>query len=267
MPEGPEVKRIGESLAERISLRTLKEIKILSGRYDKKPPENFDEICAQLPVQVAGPGVHGKFIFIILKNKWSIWNTLGMTGGWSQEKKKHSRIEFVLDDGSIFFNDQRNFGTVKFVDDGKLLVDKLRSLGPDMLAADVPDSEFLKIMRRYQKKTLPEVLMNQRAIAGVGNYIKAEALYLAELSPHRTIESLSDSEIAKLNESIRNVMKESFSSGGATIRTYSGFNDETGEYGSRFIVYNQSKDPAGNQVVKEKTKDNRTTHWVPSVQK
>jgi formamidopyrimidine-DNA glycosylase len=267
MPEGPEVKRIGESLAERISLRTLREIKILSGRYDKKSPENFSEICSQLPVEIAGPGVHGKFIFIILKNKWSIWNTLGMTGGWSQERKKHSRIEFVLNDGSIFFNDQRNFGTVKFVNDGKLLVEKLRSLGPDMLAGDIPDDDFIKNMRRYQKKTLPEVLMNQKALAGVGNYIKAEALYLAKLSPHRTVMSLSDSEIIDLKESIQSVMKESFDSGGATIRTYKGFNGSPGEYGARFIVYNQKQDPAGNPVIKEKTKDGRTTHWVKELQK
>lgn len=267
MPEGPEVKRVGESLAERISLKKLKEIKILSGRYQKTCPENFLEISNQLPVEIAGPGVHGKFIFIILKNKWTIWNTLGMTGGWSEKREKHSRVEFVLEDGSVFFNDQRNFGTIKFVNDSNLLVSKLRSLGPDMLASNISDSDFLKIMRRYQKKTLPEVLMNQSAIAGVGNYIKAECLYLSKLSPHRIVSSVSDDELINLKSNICSVMKESFESGGATIRTYKGFNGESGEYGSRFIVYNQKQDPAGNSVIKEKTKDGRNTHWVPEVQK
>jgi formamidopyrimidine-DNA glycosylase len=267
MPEGPEVKRIGESLAERISLRTLKEINILGGRYQKKLPDRFSEMCSQLPVEIAGPGVHGKFIFIILKNKWSIWNTLGMTGSWSEKREKHSRVEFVLNDGSIFFNDQRNFGTIKFVDESHQLVSKLRSLGPDMLASTLPDSEFIKIMRKYNKKTPPEVLMNQSAIAGVGNYIKAECLYLSKISPHRAISSITDEELINLKTNIHAVMKESFESGGATIRTYKGFNGESGEYGSRFIVYNQKQDPLGNTVIKEKTKDGRTTHWVPDVQK
>ena len=62
-------------------------------------------------------------------------------------------------------------------------------------------------------------------------------------------------------------MKESFESGGATIRTYKDFNGESGEYGNRFIVYNQKQDPLGNPVIKEKTKDGRTTHWVPAVQR
>ena len=33
------------------------------------------------------------------------------------------------------------------------------------------------------------------------------------------------------------------------------------------MVYNQKTDPEGNEVVREMTADNRTTHWVPAVQK
>jgi len=33
------------------------------------------------------------------------------------------------------------------------------------------------------------------------------------------------------------------------------------------IVYGQTHDPEGNEVIKEKTTDGRTTHWVPLVQK
>ena len=108
--------------------------------------------------------------------------------------------------------------------------------------------------------------MDQSVIAGVGNYIKAESLYLAKLSPHRTVESLSDDDLILLKQKIQEVMTESFASGGATIRTYKNFNGESGEYGDRFIVYNQKTDPVGNPVVKEQTKDKRKTHWVPNIQ-
>lgn len=33
-----------------------------------------------------------------------------------------------------------------------------------------------------------------------------------------------------------------------------------------FEVYSQEIDPLGNRVVKEITKDGRTTHWVPQLQ-
>jgi len=31
-------------------------------------------------------------------------------------------------------------------------------------------------------------------------------------------------------------------------------------------VYNQKTDLHGNPVIKEQTKDKRTTHWVPNIQ-
>lgn len=267
MPEGPEVKKIGEALASRICGRKLLKFHILSGRYSKKCPENLGYFGNNLPTAIIGPGVHGKFIYIILENGWTIWNTLGMTGSWSTEREKHTRIEIELNDGKIFYNDQRNFGTVKLVKEKYKLVEKLSSLGPDMLSDNVPDHIFITQIRKKDKKTIAEVLMDQKVIAGVGNYIKAESLYLARISPHRVVLSLTDSELCNLKNKIQEVMKESFRSGGATIRTYKNFDGTIGEYGSRFIVYNQKTDPMGNQVIKEATKDKRTTHWVPELQK
>ncbi len=267
MPEGPEVKRMGEALASRICGRNLLKFHILSGRYSKKCPENLGQFGNKLPTKIVGPGVHGKFIYIILENGWTIWNTLGMTGAWSTEKNKHTRIEIQLDDGKIFYNDQRNFGTIKLVKEKSKLVEKLSSLGPDMLSQNVPDHIFVNRLRKKKSKTIVEALMDQKIIAGVGNYIKAESLYLAKISPHRTVDSLSDSELLFLKNKIQDVMKESFRSGGATIRTYKNFDGTSGGYGSRFIVYNQKSDPMGNVVVKEATKDKRTTHWVPDIQK
>ena len=91
-----------------------------------------------------GAGVHGKFIYWMLKDEYSIWSTLGMTGQWSSESTKHTRVKFVLNNGSVYFNDQRNFGTLKFVRGKYQLLEKLKSLGPDMLANDVDDDLFVE---------------------------------------------------------------------------------------------------------------------------
>ena len=62
-------------------------------------------------------------------------------------------------------------------------------------------------------------------------------------------------------------MISSFESGGATLRSYAQFDGSSGEYGSRFLVYNRKVDQDGNSVVKEKTKDGRSTYWSPDRQK
>ena len=239
----------------------------MSGRYKNHgPPDEFGSMLNKLPMKVAGAGCHGKFIFIILENEWTIWNTLGMSGTWSGNHGKHSRVKFSLDNGSVFFNDIRNFGTLKFVKGKEFLIDKLNSLGPDMLNDDVENDVFLRRIRMCKKKTVAQAVMDQSVVSGVGNYLKAESLYVSKISPHRMCESLTDQEVSSLNTAIKKTMRASYETGGATISTYSGFEGEIGEYSQRFLVYNQKMDPHGNPVIKEKTKDGRTTHWVPKIQ-
>jgi len=138
MPEGPEVKRVGEGLARKASGKTITEINIISGRYTKKLPTGYEAIKSSLPIKVVGCGVHGKFIYWICENANFIWSTLGMTGSWGNTKKKHARLEVKFSDGtSVFYNDPRNFGTIKFVQGKHAMLEKLKSFGPDMLAEDV----------------------------------------------------------------------------------------------------------------------------------
>ena len=266
MPEGAEVKKYGESLAQKVSGSTLESVNILSGRYTKKPPEGLDFFLNQLPGPIVGVGVHGKFLYWILANDTYIHSTLGMTGHWSDTRSNHTRVEFVTSRGSVFYTDQRNFGTLKFTSGKRSLIQKLESLGPDMLSSEVTDEQFEEAISKKNKWSLAKALMDQSVLAGVGNYVKAEALWLARLSPHRTVSSLSDHEKSVLNHAIQTVLRESFQNGGATLRTYKNFDGTEGNYSSRFAVFNQSQDPAGNEVIKEKTDDGRTTHWVPNVQ-
>ena len=108
--------------------------------------------------------------------------------------------------------------------------------------------------------------MNQAVVSGVGNYVKADALWLAGLSPTRKVKDMSIEEIDILNDCIKKVLRTSYESGGATIRTYQNFDEKNGEYSSRFLVYSRDKDPEGNEVLRQKTSDGRVTHWAPDKQ-
>ncbi len=119
---------------------------------------------------------------------------------------------------------------------------------------------------KFPHLTLPAVMMNQNLIGGIGNYIKAEALYRARLSPHRTVESLSDADFSLLNESVREVIVGSYENRGATIRTYAGLDGESGDFPFFFKVYGRQTCEAGHPVITEGTQDGRTTWWVPQIQ-
>jgi formamidopyrimidine-DNA glycosylase len=268
MPEGPEVRRITDSLATAMKNRSINRSQIISGRYvNHGPPDGFNDFVKSLPLSINEINCKGKFIYIKLENDWTIWSTLGMAGSWSSSQKKHSRVKFELGDRDVFFTDVRNFGTLKFVKGYDRLEKKLDSLGPDMLKGETTDAQFIYVMRKKNNKTVVEALMNQSVISGVGNYLKSESLYLSKISPHRVVSTLSNREMSCLNESIKVTILSSYLSGGATIHTFEGFNGEFGEYSRRFAVYNQKTDPSGLSVVREKTRDGRTTFWVPEVQK
>ena len=52
MPEGPEVRYMVAELNQYFKNSTLKKVKINSGRYSKKPPENFDKFNKSLPTKI-----------------------------------------------------------------------------------------------------------------------------------------------------------------------------------------------------------------------
>lgn len=272
MPELPEVARTALSINQRINGKMLTEVIIHSGRYMRHgDPVGLAKFREELPAKVDEVTFCGKLILFQFTGKsgkkWWAWNTLGMSGGWRSDHTKHGHIEFKTEDISVFFTDARNFGTMKFIDDIEQTKKKIKSIGPNHLADIISDELFKERLMKLPKATMPEVLMNQSLIGGIGNYIKAEVLYRARVSPHRIVESLTDSEFSALNKATEEVVKASFANRGATISTYKGMDGEDGDFVFSFKVYGRETCENGYEVKREQTLDGRTTHWVPQIQK
>lgn len=277
MPEGPEVRTVTDQLAPILEAASLVHVEIVGGRYEKTPPKGLQEILAalkQAPLAVEEVNCKGKFIYFRLADEWSIWNTLGMTGTWSSEHRKHAtlRFEFELQIPalpkpmyfSLYFVDTRRFGTVKFVKSAAELQKKLKGLGVDMLQVEPSFDDFLKLLKKRPQWEVTKALMNQANFAGVGNYIKADALYLARISPKRTCDSLTHDEVERLRVAILDVMLTSYASGGNTIKDYRSITGEEGKY--RRHCYGRKTDRHGNPIISEDTQDGRTTWWCPNMQ-
>lgn len=285
MPEGPELARSRDRLKSILEGRAIINAYCgRSGRYHDTPPKGFDAFIDGIQQKgaprVKEVGVKGKFMWWRLNfpcehENWYAWITYGMSGQWLVQEDKHVAFAIYHNESgqaihpfdALYFVDPRHFGTIQFVRGDNKHQRKLDSLGPDMLN-DPPDfAGFLARLHRRESKTIAEALMDQTVVSGVGNYIKAEALYLAELSPHRRVGDLKMSEVKRLREQVINVMRASYNNDGATIRSYLNVDGTKGGMKTRFLVYGNQTDPLGNPVVREETKDGRTTHWVPAVQR
>jgi len=213
MPEGPEVKEISDSLNTFWKDQTLQSVTPISGRY-----HNTDHLLSfqsALPLQIKEINCKGKFIYWTFENETYLFHTLGMSGWWTNNDNKflHARIKFNSDSKTLFYHDQRNFGTMKYVVGKEELEKKLNSLGPDVFSDEfLSPAEFKRILTKGKRgeKTLAQLLMDQKVFSGIGNYLKAEILWMCKLSPHRTPNSLKEDEMFNLMWFTRSIAQESF---------------------------------------------------------
>lgn len=283
MPEGPECTIVARQLNANAKGKTLVDIELLTGRYVKKSPEGFNTFKQSLPSEVLEISNKGKFIYWNLSNS-VIFSTLGMTGTYKTEENKYARVKFSFSDNThLFYSDMRNFGTLKFFSgaiSSTALRIKLKEIGPDMLNEPCDLETWLSICKKYENQSLVKFLMEQKNISGVGNIYKSESLFLAKLNPRRKIKECSIEELSKLYESVKIVLSNAYTLGGATIRNYSDLYNNHGNYVAfpsktdemmkarlGVMVYSKTHDPYGNQIQKLKLDDGRTTYWSPEIQK
>lgn len=275
MPEGPEVAIISEGLNNLLKGKEIIKFTLSSrGRYKTKAPDGFSDFKKKLSTKVTSIKCKGKFIYWEFASGHYMYNTLGLSGVWTKTRKKNTvcRIKYcdpvTKKENKIYFDDVRHFGTLKFVDKVSELNEKLATLGPDMLSdTTITRAKFRDILKKQKDKNITVVLMNQKVMSGVGNYLKSEVLYEAEISPHRNCDSLSDAEIGRLYTAIKEKIKDSYDLGGMSRKDYADINNKKGTYGTKLKVYGKKTDSKGNIIVSETTKDKRTTFWVKEVQK
>lgn len=265
MPEGVEVKLSAELLRPLVVGKTTA-VFSMHGRYQNNNPEGLDEFNNKS--KVLDVKTKGKFMYWVFEDQWYMFCTFGMSGQWSPNKGKHPSLGVEFTDGShVYFNDPRHFGTIKFVKGEDKLRKKLYELGWDPLTQDWEKHKpFVTGTVIATSKPIGQLLMDQKVFAGVGNYIRAEALYQAKISPWRYSNTLSREEVDSLCKALISVMNESYAHQGATIHTYTTVYGDEGKYSSCFKVYGQKQDPLGNPIIKEETPEGRTIHWCPAVQ-
>ncbi|KAG8462959.1 hypothetical protein KFE25_001732 [Diacronema lutheri] len=282
MPEGPEVMYLARSIDALVGggRFMLTDVQLRSGRYvDGADPTGWDELRAQLPLEIERCSCRGKFLFFSLGKRehparFSLWSTLGLTGWWTTDSARaHTRVVLVaarVDPAAadaadeprevrLAYVDARNFGTLRFSAEPSELDAKIASLGLAWLDGECGWEPFHALARRSAtrspRRPLAVFLMDQSKTAGVGNYILSEALYRARIDPFASCGALRDEDWRALHSAISAVMVESLATQGNSWR-------------ERFEmrVYARAVDPEGRAVRRAVGPHKRTVHFVPEVQ-
>lgn len=274
MPEVAEIKITSEELNQSLSGKYIISIDI----REKAKHTNLDTIKNGTKfVKVYSKGK--KIIFELEYQGKSLWilSSLLMEGHWGwngnlphiQFSIKYGRKisnRMYVKESIIYFDDTRYFGSNDVYHNIDNITSVLSNIGPDLLQETISVEKYIEVSRSksVKNKQVCSFLLDQKYFSGIGNYMKSEILYRSKIRPDRTMSTLSDEELnTLLNKSI-DVARESYKSGGLTIRSFRSPSGIEGKF--ECFVYCKKFDPYGNPVIRETFKDKRTTHWVSKIQ-
>jgi len=268
MPEGPECKLLADSLHKKLAGTKLTDIQIYGGRYSKHgPPKNMNKLLKELPLVISKIQAKGKFIWYEFeKSNLTIWNTLGMTGWYQPKEDKPNNIGLLYEKNTIkkviYFNDFRNFGTF-MVNTKEDLEKKLKTFVIDILDTKDNTELFIKLIRK-SKKSICESLLNQKIVSGSGNYLRADALYLAKMNPFVTQKELSDDTLKELFNCLRQLAWYHYDEDKGRKLKIIDYKINFKLIKDRiFFVYSQKTDVAGLPVFRKEI-NGRTIHYSQS---
>jgi endonuclease-8 len=98
----------------------------------------------------------------------------------------------------------------------------LSRLGPDLLKEPVDVPEAMRRLRDPVRAGMPiaVALLDQRALAGIGNEVKNEVLWQARRSPFTPVRDLDDTVLAELIELARAVLRQGAATGKRPCHVY-----------------------------------------------
>jgi formamidopyrimidine-DNA glycosylase len=165
----------------------------------------------------------------------------------------------------ILFRDPRRFGRLTPFADAEGLSVAWAGLGPDGLTIS---ALVLRERLAGSRRCVKAALLDQRAIAGVGNIYADEALFAARIRPTRRAGSLSPAECSALARAIRTVLRGAIRAGGSTLRDYLDADARPGSYRTRHRVYGRAGLPCSRCGVglSSRRLSQRMTVWCRACQ-
>jgi endonuclease-8 len=253
MPEGDSLARTAAGLRPYLVGRTI------TAATAPAPGPRADRLVGSTVTSVEAAG---KNLLIRFDNGLEVRTHLRMTGSWHRYRpgeawrRPRSRARLVLEvPGAVAVC--FDAPTVElFEQRTEALHPSLSQLGPDLLKDPFDAGEALRRLRSPERTSMPVAvaLLDQRALAGIGNEVKNESLWEAKVSPWTPVSEVDDATLRRLIE----IAREHLRLGAATGRRPQRIYDRAGRPCPR----------CGTQlrVVEQRSDLPRLTYWCPTCQ-
>lgn len=249
MPELPEVETIRSRLAPSLTGRSFERVEIRDPRLTR--PEPPEAVAAALEGErVADVRRRGKYLIFAFESGRHLLVHLRMTGNVlhpsppGTEEDPYRRAVVRLDNGSdVAYRDVRRFGTWELLEPGELEdYFAARRLGGEPLGRAFTTATLARALAG-RRAPVKAALLDQRAVAGVGNIYADEALWYARIHPLTPAGALERPQVQALRRAIRKALELGIARQGATLRDYRAPGGESGRMQHEFRVYGRAGEP------------------------
>jgi endonuclease VIII len=271
MPEGPEIRRATDAIAKVLRGRTVRNLEFGQPHLAAWPNQFINTVVLDVEPR-------GKAVLTHFANEKTIYSHNQLYGEWAIFKKgaepathKQRRIVLDTDEHRIVLYSASD---IEVLDSAQVSKHPyIAKLGVELLDPNVSLADVVACLNepRWQKKLLSQILLDQAFLAGVGNYLRSEILYVAKLHPWVRLVDLSTAQRKIFAKAAIAVTRQAYRSAGITNKL--GSAKAMKAAGVPFSVYRHFVFDRNGQlcwtcqatIVREEVAG-RQLHWCPSCQ-
>lgn len=272
MPELPEVETIRRSLEPLLIGRSVAALELRAPRLRLPLGEELRRGVEGR--RITGSARRGKYLWFVLDDGRGWFFHMGMSGrlrfvaGADAGVGTHDHLVARFRGGdALVFHDPRRFGLC--VVDDPATTRLLAGMGPEPLDEAAFDAAYLATFRYRTTRTVKDVLMDQRVVAGLGNIYVNEILFRCGLRPRRSMARLTTRDCAGVVAATREVIAEAIEHRGSSISDFLDGIGKRGGYQVLHRVYDREGRPCPicDAVIKAVVVGQRSSFYCPNCQR
>ncbi|HBH35965.1 MAG TPA: endonuclease VIII [Gammaproteobacteria bacterium] len=216
MPEGPEIRRAADCIEAAIQGKETTGVKLTRPHLKQwqQPLTGATVIALE---------THGKAMLTRFSNGLNLYTHNQLYGRWycvdagkRPETRRQLRVAIHTHDRSALLY---SASEIAVLTESEVETHPFLSrLGPDVLSAQTTAGLLMQrfMDERFKRRQLATLLTDQSFVAGIGNYLRCEILFVCRLHPCMKPTQLSQQQLALLAQSLLDVPRQSYASGGIT---------------------------------------------------
>ena len=216
MPEGPEIRQVADRLSRALSGAPLTKVYFFSEKL-----KNYEGILKGSTIESFKS--KGKALLTRLDSGYTIYSHNQLYGRWRIVKagnfpQSRRSLRMALETNSyralLFSASDIDVLKSNVIDRHPFLV----KLGPDIFDENLSWKIISRrlVSEKFKNRQLASLFLDQKFLAGIGNYLRSEILFEARVNPLKKPRELTKKDINQLSRSTLKICQRAYIQGGVT---------------------------------------------------